>query len=189
MNTIHASGTPSLRSVRHKRLRLTSWTTVIVALIGFPAALYFYSWATISCMGGFGVTGLCEIFISLPWFGLAISVVAYLFVIWIIHELGHESRLDKPDAQPASRYAWQHAKQGYKHLDKGHHRLVRRVHRVSSVAIAGLAAYVSFQYFEADTLANIVVAAITFAICEILNWKTYPKLMQEDELRAQDLPR
>lgn len=185
MNTTPTTNPSSLRAVRHKHLRLTSGAAVIIALIAFPLILALFSWATVSCMGGPGGIGWCEIFNSLPLLALAISIAAYLFVMWIIHELGHEALREKSGISPASRYAWQHAKQGYKELDQGHHHLVRRVHRVSSVAIAGLAAYVSFQYFEADTLANLAVAAITFVICEILNWKTYPKLMKEEELRAR----
>lgn len=175
---------PSLRDIRHRHLRVTSLATVIIASILFPFALIFFSWATVSCMGGFGGTAWCVAFNSLPLLGLAIAIAAYLFVFWIIHELGHESQQELSGVAPASRFAWQHAMQGYKELDPGHHRLVRRVHRVSSVAIAGLAAYVSFQFFENDTLANLAVATIAYVICELLNWKTYPALMKEDKQRA-----
>jgi len=179
------SDTRSTREVRHNHLRITSWVAVIVAAVGFPVALIFYTWATVACRGGAGGIGWCEIFSSFPWVGLVLALVAYAFVFWIIHELGHESHQDETGAAPTTRYAWQNAKQGYKGLDQGHHRLVRRVHRVASVAMAGLATYVSFMFFEADTMTNLAVATITYVICEILNWKTYPTLMKEDEQRAE----
>lgn len=166
MNPTPVNGIPSTRSVRHKHLRITSWVTVIVAAIGFPIALVLYSIATVSCMGGLGGIGWCEIFSASPWLGLGLAIAAYLFVMWIIHELGRESLRDKAGAAPASRYAWQHAALGYKELEQGHHHLVRRVHRVSAVAMAGLAAYVSFRYFEADTLTNIAVAIIAYIVGE-----------------------
>jgi hypothetical protein len=157
------------RALRHKHLRNASNATVVMALAGFPLALALYAWATTSCWGAGEKFGLCEIFSSLPWLGLALSLAAYFFVLWIIHEMGHELA----EERPVHRNGWQQAKQGYKHLDQGHHRMVRRVHRVSSIALAGLAAYVSFQYFEADTLANITVACIAYLLGELLNWKKY----------------
>jgi hypothetical protein len=181
MSTASAGAPPLGRHIRHKHLRYTSWTTVIIAILGFPPALYLYSLATASCWGraSSGI-GQCEIYSSLPWIGLVGAIGAYLFVIWIIHELGHETYSESMGWPPATRYAWQHAKLGYKDLDKGHHRLVRRVHRVASLALTGLAAYVSFQFFEADTLITLAVVAVAYTIGEILNWKTYPKVMKQD---------
>lgn len=172
MNNSVNNGKPSRRAVRHKQLRYTSWATVVMAVIGFPVALVLYAWATASCWGRAEKFGLCEIFSSLPWLGLALSLAAYLFVLWIIQELGRELAGE----QPVRRYGWRQAKQGYKQLDRGHHRMVRRAHRVSSVALAGLAAYISFQFFEADTLVNIAVAAIAYALGELLNWKKYTEI-------------
>jgi hypothetical protein len=188
MNTTPAGGTPTLRTVRHNHLRLASWATVLIAIPGFLLTLIVFSLATLSCMGGMGVNSWCEFFNLLPLLCLGFAIGSYALAFWIIHELGYETQSTELKAAPASRFAWQHAKLGYKKLDSGHHRLVRRVHRVSSVAMAGLAAFVSFLYFEADTPANLVVAAIAFGICELLNWKTYPTLMKEDELRKQKQP-
>jgi len=163
---------PSKRTISHKRLRYTSLATGIIGLIGFPIAFVLYVWATASCWGAAQKFGLCEIFSSLPWIGLVISFAAYLFIMWIIHELGHEHQTEVA----GRRYAWKKAKHGYKGLDQGHHHLVRRVHRVSSVAFAGLAAYISFQFFEADTLVNIAVALIAYIAGELLNWKKFTKI-------------
>jgi hypothetical protein len=185
MNTKPASDPDTLRTVRHKHLRQTSLATVIAAAVIFPVALVLYSWATVTCMGGTSGIGWCDVFSASPLLGIILSIVAYGFVMWIINNLGHESLYKTQGALPASRYAWKHAKLGYKELDEGHHHLVRRVHRVSSIATAGVAAYVSFMLFEADTPANLAVAAVTYAIFELLNWKTYTKIMQEAEQLAK----
>jgi len=163
---------PSNRARAQQRLRYTSWAAVIMATIGFPPVLLLYVLATASCWGTAHGLWWCEIFTALPWLGLILSLLAYLLVLWLINQLGREVQ----QVLPPRRYSWRQAKQGYKGLDRGHHRLVRRVHRVSSVALAGLAAYISFQYFEADTLPNLAVAAFAYTAGELLNWQKFNKI-------------
>jgi len=173
MNDSSGGETPSKRSTHHRHLRQASWAIVIFAIVWFLPALILYILAAASCWGRPHGFGQCEIFTSLPWIGLALSWGAYLFVVWILHELGRETDSKPSGESPVFRSAWRYAKQGYIELEKGHHHFVRRVHRVASVAFAGLAAYVSFQIIEADTLVNLAVAAIAYTIGELLNWRTY----------------
>jgi hypothetical protein len=179
MNNFSPSDLPPKRALSHRHLRHVSRATVILAVFGFPPALYLYAKATVACWGAPREFGLCNIFSALPWIGIALSSGAYLFVIWLIHELGYDMACEdsaKSNMPPPSRYAWRHARPGYRSLDQGYHRHVRRVHRVASIGWAGLATYISFQYFDGDTLANLFVAAIVYGVIgELLNWKRYDK--------------
>lgn len=172
MNDSLNDSKPSKRTTRQNQLRYMSWATVILGYTGLAPALFLFAWATVSCWGASHGSWWCEIMSSLPWLGLALWLTVYAFILWIIHEISNEQKIPTPVA----RNAWRKVKQGYKNLDRGHHRMVRRVHRVSSIAFAGFAAYISFQYFETDTLINIAVASIAYVMGEVLNWQKFSQL-------------
>jgi|GEM_PF-4299090 hypothetical protein len=151
-----------------------------ILVIAFLPALFFYFEATIStCWDSSSNTLGCNVAILAPWVLIAIASAAYSFIVWNIHELGHENLLELHPDVSTSRYAWAHAKLGYMNLNKGYHHHVRHAHRVATVALAGVLVYASFQYFEADTLTNLIIAATTYVVIgELLNWKTYETLLK-----------
>ncbi|MBF0611436.1 MAG: hypothetical protein HQL55_09970 [Magnetococcales bacterium] len=98
--------------------------------------------------------------------------LAYIFVMWLIHDLGRDKHIEIFGELKEVTYKIEHALLGYRHLDAGHHHHVRHVHRASSVALAGLAAYISFWFLEGDTIVNLIVAIATYIIIgEYRNWE------------------
>ena len=151
---------------------------IVFALLSFIPALYYFSLGMIACWGTSSDVLQCDLSAVAPWVIGLVAIGGYLFILWIVHELGREVAPPGYGERPLRRVAIAHLKSGYFGLDKGFHRHVRRAHRIAAVILGGIAAYISFYVFKANTWVNLCSALVTYIIVgEVLNWKRYSKLV------------
>jgi triacylglycerol lipase len=165
---------------RRKHIRYVGRGAFAYAYFIFPLALFIYANAMVACLRESAGTGLCSLYTDTPWAIGYLVIAAYLYVLFLVHEIGYEQNRDRKrfGAGKTRRVALHYAQSGLASLPQDHHRHVRRAHRANSVFLSGIVAYLSFRFINPPTLVTLGLAGSAFFASEILNCWDKPRTAQ-----------